>query len=68
MTKCNKKKLTLLPCQNRIVEAEFIEEAVTSDGRVLLLREIDHKIQLTAELAKIMSDPRENPAKLSICY
>ena len=63
MTKCNKKKLTLLPCQNRIVEAEFIEEAVTSDGGVLLLREIDHKIQLTAELAKIMPDPRE-PSKI----
>jgi hypothetical protein len=47
MTKCTKEKLRLLPCQGRIVEAQFVEEEVTSDGGVLLLREIDRKINLT---------------------
>lgn len=64
VTKCTKEKLTLLPCQGRIVEAEFVEEEVTSDGGVLLLREMDRKIQLTSELEKIIPDPRE-PSKIT---
>lgn len=63
MTKCTKEKLTLPPCQGRIVEAQFVEEEVTSDGGVLLLREIDRKIQLISELEKIIPDPRE-PRKI----
>lgn len=59
MTKCIKEKLTLPPCHGRIVEAEFVEEEVTSDGGVLLLREIDRKINLIAELEKIIPDPRK---------
>lgn len=58
MTKCIKEKLTLPSCQGRIVEAEFVEEEVTSDGGVLLLREIDRKIKLTLELSKIIPDSR----------
>jgi hypothetical protein len=45
MTKCTKEKLTLPPCQKRIVEAQFVKEEVTSDGGVLLLREIDREIR-----------------------
>lgn len=59
MTKCIKEKLTLPPCHGRIVEAEFVEEEVTSDGGVLLLREIDRKINLIAELEKIIPEPRK---------
>jgi hypothetical protein len=59
VTKCTKEKLTLPPCQGRIVEAEFVEEEVTSDGGVLLLREIDRKTNLISELGKIIPDPRE---------
>ena len=58
MTKCTKKKLTLPACQGRTVEAEFVEEEVTSEGGVLLLREIDRKINLTFDLEKIIPDPR----------
>lgn len=63
MTKCTKEKLTLPSCRGRIVEAQFVEKEVTSDGGVLLLREIDRKINLTNELEKIIPDPRE-PAKI----
>jgi hypothetical protein len=59
MTKCIKERLTLPACQGRIVEAQFVEEEVTSDGGVLLLREIDRKINLTRELEKVIPDPRE---------
>jgi hypothetical protein len=59
VTKCNKENVTLPPCQGRIIEARFVEEEVTSDGGVLLLREIDRKIQLISELEKIIPDPRE---------
>ena len=59
VTKCNKKNLTLPPCQGRIIEAKFVKEEVTSDGGVLLLREIDRKIRLISELEKIIPDPRE---------
>jgi hypothetical protein len=63
MTKCIKEKVTLPSCQGRIVEAEFVKEEVTSDGGVLLLREIDRKINLTSDLEKIIPDARE-PAKI----
>jgi Transposase DDE domain group 1 len=59
MTECIKEKVTLPACQGRLVEAEFVEEEVTSDGGVLLLREIDRKINLTRELEKVIPDRRE---------
>lgn len=59
MTKCIKEKLSLPACCGLAVEAEFVEEEVTSDGGVLLLREIDRKIHLTSELVKVIPDPRE---------
>jgi hypothetical protein len=60
MTNRNKKKITFPVCGNKIVEAQFVKEEVTSDGGVLLLREIDRKIKLTEKLAKIIPD-RRNP-------
>src|SRR3990167_3356585 len=59
MAKCTKEKLAFPSCQGKIVEAEFVEEEVTSDGGVLLLREIDRKINLISELEKIIPDPRD---------
>ena len=59
MTKCNKNKMELPACQGRIVEAQFVKEEITSDGGVLLLREIDRKLQLTKQLSNIIPDNRE---------
>ena len=59
MTKCIKEKLTLPACRGRMVEVQFVKKEVTSDGGVLLLREIDRHINLTAALEKIIPDPRE---------
>ena len=63
MTKCIREKLAFPSCQGKIVEAQFVKEEVTSDGGVLLLREIDRTINLTCELEKIIPDSRE-PAKI----
>ena len=57
MTKCIKEKVSFQPCQGKIVEAEFVEEEVSSDGGVLLLREIDRKIKLTSRLGEMIPDP-----------
>jgi len=64
MTNRNKKKLIFPVCGNKIVEAQFVKEEVTSDGGVLLLREIDRKIKLTEKLAKIIPDKR-NPEHIT---
>jgi len=63
VTKCIREKLAFPSCQGKIVEAQFVKEEVTSDGGVLLLREIDRTINLTCELEKIIPDSRE-PAKI----
>ena len=41
-----KKTLKFPSCKGRKVEAEFVEEQVSSDGGVLLLKEIDDKMFL----------------------
>ena len=46
---------------SRKIEVQFSGGEVTSDGGVLLLREVDNKLGLTKEFAKHIPDPR-NPA------
>lgn len=58
MTKCIKEKLELPGICKRKIEVHFVKKEVTSDGGVLLLREIDNKIKLTKELIKIIPDYR----------
>ena len=45
--------------QGRRVEAEFSAGGVTSDGGILMIREIDRKIGLTAAVAEGIEDRRE---------
>ncbi len=45
-------------CKGRRVEAEFSGGDVTSDGGVLLLRQADRRLQLTAQVAEMLEDPR----------
>jgi hypothetical protein len=59
MTKCNKESIKFQPLKNRIIEAQFSDDAVTSDGGVLLLRESDKNLRLTERLSKIFNDPRD---------
>ena len=59
MTKCNKEKVRLPACKGRRVEAEFVENSISSDGGVLLLREIDRKLNLTQSLSNLIPDSRK---------
>lgn len=58
MTKCYQKKLVFGRVAQRQVEAEFSGGEIASDGGVLLLRQVDQKIGLTAAMARALGDPR----------
>lgn len=54
------KKVQSFPaCKKRRVEAEFSGGEVTSDGGILLLREADRLLGLTAEIASRLEDRRQ---------
>ena len=63
MTNCISNKVQFSSCKGVKVEAEFIKQEITSDGGVLLLKEIDKKLQLTERLTKIIPDKRD-PSKI----
>jgi len=45
--------------KNHSVTAEFSDESVTSDGGILLLREIDKKLGLSKQLSELIPDKRD---------
>ena len=55
---CTVKKCALTKQGRREIEAIFNGGEITSDGGVLLLREIDRHLGLTLEAAKALKDPR----------
>ena len=59
MTNCIPNKVRFSSCNGLKVEAEFVKEEITSDGGVLLLKEIDRKLKLTERLCKIIPDKRD---------
>ena len=61
MTNRSRDQLEFPGCKGRKVEVEFSGGDVTSDGGVLLLRQADRRLGLTARMAKAVDDPR-NPA------
>ena len=54
----------LSPVGSLVIHARFDGGALSSDGGVLLLREIKGKLGISAMLAGCMSDPRD-PARIS---
>ena len=64
MTECNQESFEFpalkLNKSSRKIEVNFSGAEVTSDGGVMLLREMDRKLGLTKDLAKHLNDPR-NP-------
>jgi hypothetical protein len=58
MTNCIQARLEFPPCRRR-VEAEFSGGEVTSDGGVLLLRQMDRQLGLTAAVDHALVDPRD---------
>lgn len=59
MTECNSRKIQFLPSNSKKVEAEFTDKEITSDGGMLLLREINNTIELTKSVAECIPDNRE---------
>jgi hypothetical protein len=58
MTECNQKTFSFAPHFSRRVESAFTAGRVSSDGGVLLLREVAGKINLIERLATCFSDLR----------
>ena len=55
MTDCNSTQLKFSCCQGRKVQADFNGGNVSSDGGVLLLREVDRKLNLLTRAAKLFN-------------
>ncbi len=58
MTNRSREQLVFPGCNGRRVEAEFSGGNITSDAGVLLLRQADRYLGLTASIARLLDDPR----------
>jgi len=58
MTNCNKDTVRFQSFKSRKIEANFSGGAITSDGGVLILREIDNKLGLSRAAARVFKDQR----------
>jgi DDE family transposase len=62
VTNCTAEVVAFPACTRRKIEAQFSGGDITSDGGVLLLRQIDRRLGLTEAMAKVLPDPRD-PAR-----
>ena len=58
-TECNQTELPFTSSQSRKVEARFDGGDISSDGGLLLLREVDRKLDVLSRAARLLDDPRE---------
>jgi len=58
-TDCNKPIVQFTPLARRQVLAEFDAGSISSDGGVLLLREVDRRINLLDRVDQLIPDPRD---------
>jgi Transposase DDE domain group 1 len=58
VTNCTQESFQFPACQRRKVEASFTGGDITSDGGVLLLQQIDHRLGLCEAVARALTDPR----------
>lgn len=59
MPKCTADEMTFGRLGRRVIEANFQGGAISSDGGLMLLRQVDRKIGLSAEVAAALHDPRD---------
>ena len=59
MTNCKQTSIYFPANKSKKVEVNFNGGDVTSDGGVLLLREIDRKLGLTKQIANLILDSRD---------
>ena len=60
MTNCTSKPFTFSRLNSKKVEASFSGGTITSDGGLLLVREVDKKFGITKRLSKLLSDRRNS--------
>lgn len=60
MTECNSGTMLFQPSNGKKVEAEFTDKEITSDGGLLLLREVNSIIGLTKSAAQHIPDERDS--------
>jgi hypothetical protein len=58
VTNCTQESFQFPVCKKRTVEANFQGGAITSDGGVLLLRQIDRQLGLSEAVARALDDSR----------
>jgi hypothetical protein len=59
MTDCTAEKVEFSNLRRRKLQVNFGGGAVSSDGGLLLLREIDRRLKLTERIASVLKDPRD---------
>jgi hypothetical protein len=58
VTECTQESFEFPACKRRVVEANFEGGNITSNGGVLLLRQVDRLLGLSEAIAGILEDPR----------
>ncbi len=58
MTNCTQESFEFPPLKGLQIEANFQGGDITSDGGVLLLRQVDHRLGLSEAVARALDDPR----------
>ncbi len=59
MTDCRSIQLEFASCQGRKVQADFEGGEVSSDGGLLLLREVDRHLEVLKRAADLLPDQRQ---------
>jgi hypothetical protein len=59
MTDCTAQKFRFAPLKRRVIEAAFEGGDISSDGGLLLLRELDRRLGLVQSAAAVLCDPRD---------
>jgi len=58
VTVCTTRTIHYSSCKRRKVQAQFSGGDISSDGGVMLVREVDRKLRLTERVAPLLADPR----------
>lgn len=59
MPKCTQDRIEFGKIGRRLIEADFSGGELSSDGGMMLLRQVDERIGLTRAAAAVLSDPRD---------
>ncbi|HRQ06082.1 MAG TPA: transposase [Nitrosomonas halophila] len=58
MTNCTQRSFNFPEVKKRVVEVNFAGGDITSDGGVMLLRQVDRQIGLSKAVASVLEDTR----------